>query len=127
MNRSSNPKKHYASAVYEVNSAAAVDLGTVATHIPKQSSIIPDNAIITEVVIETLTTFVGGAHTLTVNAGGVDITAATSIANRSQTVPYTTVLPKKATGIGAIKVTVATAIITSGKANIIVGYYMSGE
>ena len=127
MNRSSNPKKHYASAVYEVNSTAAVDLGTVATHIPKQSSIIPDNAIITEIVIETLTTFVGGAHTLTVNAGGVDITAATSLANRSATVPYTTVLPKKATSASAIKVTVATAVITAGKANIIVGYYMSGE
>ena len=123
MNRSSNPKKHYASAVYDFT----VDGGADTTITPAETSIIPDNALITEVVIETLTAFVGGAHTLLVNAGGVAITAATSIANRSVTVPYTTVLPKKATGIGAIKVTVATAIITSGKANIIVGYYMSGE
>ena len=123
MNRSSNPVKHYASAIYDLG----VDLGTQITHTPKQTSIIPDNAIITDMVIETLTVFAGGANTLVVNAGGVAISAATSIANRSVTVPYTTVLPKKATSASAITVTVGAANITSGKCNITVGYFMSGE
>ena len=123
MNNSSNPKKHYASAIYDV----AVDTGAVATLVPKETSVVPDNAIIVELVIETLAVGVGNSHTLIVNAGGVAISAATSIANRSVTVPYTTVTPKKATSAAAISVTIGTGIATAGKYCITVGYFTSGE
>ena len=109
MNRSSNPVKHYASAIYEVNAAAAVDLGTLAEHTPLQTSIIPDNA------------------TILVKAGNVAITAAMTQGNMSATVPYITVLPKKATSAAAITFTPATAIVTAVKLNVIVGYFLSGE
>nr|QPI16335.1 MAG: hypothetical protein NIOZUU157_00225 [Virus NIOZ-UU157] len=122
MNRSSNPVKHYAQAVYDFT----VDGGAATTITPAETSIIPDNAIITDVCIEQLLVAAGNAHTLVVNAGGVAITAATSIANRSVTVPYTTVLPKKATAASAITVTLS-AIATQGKSVITVGYFMSGE
>jgi len=123
MARSSNPIKHYASAVYDFS----IDGGAVSTITPAQTSIIPDNAVITEVCIETLTAPTGNSHTLVVNAGGVAITAATSLAERSVTVPYTTVLPKKATSASAITVTIAVGAATAGKNVITVGYFMSPE
>tara|TARA_R100001015_G_C4529325_1_gene96174 strand:+ start:245 stop:619 length:375 start_codon:yes stop_codon:yes gene_type:complete len=124
MARSSNPIKHYASAVYDF----AVDGGATSTITPSQTTVIPDNAIITEVCVETLTANTsGGSSTMTINAGGVDITAAMSIADRSVTVPYITVAPKKATSAAAIKCTIATATLTAGKCVITVGYFMSPE
>ena len=123
MARSSNPIKHYASAVYDF----AVDGGATSTITPSQTTVIPDNAIITEVCVETLTTNVGSGNTMTINAGGVDITGAMTIGNRSTTVPYTTVTPKKATSAAAIKCTLATAVLTAGKCVITVGYFMSPE
>tara|TARA_R110001592_G_scaffold3263_2_gene18242 strand:+ start:976 stop:1347 length:372 start_codon:yes stop_codon:yes gene_type:complete len=123
MARSSNPIKHYASAVYDF----AVDGGATATITPAQTTVIPDNAVIVEVCVETLTANVGSGNTMTVNAGGVDITAAMSIANRSVTVPFTTVAAKKATSAAAIKCTLATATLTAGKCVITVGYFMSPE
>jgi|TARA_R110000737_G_scaffold277046_1_gene283802 hypothetical protein len=127
MNRSSNPVKHYASAIYEVNAAAAVDLGTLAEHTPLQTSIIPDNAIITDIAVETLTASAPGTSTILVKAGNVAITAAMTQGNMSATVPYITVLPKKATSAAAITFTPATAIVTAVKLNVIVGYFLSGE
>ena len=47
--------------------------------------------------------------------------------NMSATVPYITVLPKKATSAAAITFTPATAIVTAVKLNVIVGYFLSGE
>ena len=120
-----NPEIIYASAVYDVS--GGIDLGTQITHVPARTSFIPDNATIVSVVIDTVTAFVGGANTLLVEAGGVAITAATSIANRSLTVPYTTVLPKKATTARQIQVTVGTANITAGKCIITVGYFLGME
>tara|TARA_R110000824_G_scaffold79936_1_gene201282 strand:+ start:5266 stop:5646 length:381 start_codon:yes stop_codon:yes gene_type:complete len=123
--RSINPEIIYASAVYDVS--GGIDLGTQATHIPKRTSYIPNNACIVSVVIDTVTAFVGGANTLKVLAGGEEITAATSIANRSLTVPYVNVLPKKATSDRQIKVTVGAANITAGKCIITVGYFLGME
>ena len=60
--RSINPEIIYASAVYDVS--GGIDLGTQATHIPKRTSYIPNNACIVSVVIDTVTAFVGGANTL---------------------------------------------------------------
>lgn len=122
MNRSSNPVKHYAQAVYDFT----IDGGAATTITPAQTSIIPDNAIITDIAIEQLITAAGNTHTMVVNAGNVAITAALSFGNRSLTVPWTTVLPKKATSATAITVTLS-AVATAGKSVITVGYFMSGE
>ena len=124
--RSMNPEIKYAAAIYDV----AVDGGTTAAGAitPAISSKIPDNAIIVSIVVDTLTTFVGAGNTLRVSGGGQALIASMTIANRSLTVPYTTLATTaKASGDTFITVTNGTANATAGKCVIIVGYFTPVE
>tara|TARA_R100001463_G_scaffold19495_3_gene47915 strand:- start:165 stop:548 length:384 start_codon:yes stop_codon:yes gene_type:complete len=123
MARSSNPIKHYASAVYDF----AVDGGAINTLYPSQTTVIPANAIMVDVTIETLTTHASsGSNTLKVIACGKELTGSIALADRQAGDVYTTILPKRGhTTEREIGVIIGAATLTAGKSIITVGYYTS--
>tara|TARA_R110002020_G_scaffold91083_6_gene221449 strand:+ start:102 stop:482 length:381 start_codon:yes stop_codon:yes gene_type:complete len=122
MSRSSNPIKHYASAVYDF----AVDGGGISGGLyPSQTTKIPARAVITDVTIETLTTHAsGGTNTIKILAAGQEITGSVALADRQAGDVYITVTPKIGASLAReIGIVVETAALTAGKSVITVGYF----
>ena len=118
-----NPKKHYTTAIYDVTGD---DSGAAATtHTPGTTSLIPDNAVITDVTVYCETAFAGSSGTLTINAGGVDCTAAIGVATLAEESVTIDTTGGKATSNAAIKCkTHGSNAFTGGKAHITVGYLL---
>ena len=126
MATTNNLEKKYAVGIYDVRAGAMVDTATQAgsPHTLVSSTVIPIGSLIDSVLVDTKVAFTGGANTLQVFIGGVTVTAAMSIANRSTTVPYTTLSATSVTTSAApMNVTVGTADITDGYCRIIIGYF----
>lgn len=129
MATTNNLEKKYVSAVYDPRQTIGVDAGTQAASpiTPASTSSVPVGSVINSVVIDTKAAFTGGSHTLQVKMGGVNITKATSISERSTTVPFSTLLgPVVTTNTDPINVTIAAADIAGtnvGYCRIIIGYF----
>jgi len=124
MNSSSNPQPHYASMVYDFN----ID-GWVAGFISSyENSIIPRDAIITNVYMQVFESLAGATDGIALfKIGGVvllidvysDLPAGNTI--------YTDFSHHKSQGTPATIQFAGTVPLTQGKFNIIVEYFMSGE
>ena len=126
MSRSSNPIMNFASAVYD----SQVDGVSTGVILLSQTTIIPDNAIIVQMAIETLIAPTsGGSATIMIQAGGVDLTSTLGLGTYVTATPLrtTSLRKKKALSSNPIRINVGTADLTAGKLNIILGYFMSGE
>tara|TARA_R110002110_G_scaffold75_2_gene233 strand:+ start:527 stop:907 length:381 start_codon:yes stop_codon:yes gene_type:complete len=126
MSRSSNPIMHFASAIYN-SQVDGVSTGVIEL---SQTTIIPDNALIVQMVIETLVAPTSlGSATIMIQAGGVNLTSTLVLTNFVTTTPLTTISlrKKKALSSNPIRINVGTADLIAGKLNIILGYFMSGE
>jgi hypothetical protein len=91
---------------------------------------IPDNAIVTQVVQDTLTTVTsGGSATVQLILGSTNLTGATAIASITGTgtiaLASGTAI-KVATGAN-LKVAIATAALTAGKVRFLVTYHISQD
>lgn len=123
-----NPKKHYITAKYDF----AVDgAGTGAyprTIACATTSTLPDNAIVNEVVMYCPAAFTsGGAATVGINAGGVNVTGLVAKAALTDEVVVASPLMAvggKATAAGPIKIISGVAAITAGVMEITVGYFI---
>ena len=121
-----HPKKAYISAIYDVSGADAGTAGQTITPVDTQK--LPDNAVVTDVSIFAETAFVGSGGTLTVNAGGVDVTAAIAVGDLGDEAVIFDSTGGKATSGAEIKAkTHASNAFTAGKAHIIVGYFQFGD
>ena len=126
MATTNNLEKKYAVGIYDTRAGAMVDTATTAgsPHTLVSGTVIPIGSLIDSVLVDTKVAFTGGANTLQVFIGGVTVTAAMSIANRSTTVPYTTLAATSVTTTAAaMNVTVGAANITDGYCRIIIGYF----
>lgn len=121
----------FAKAQYDFS----VDGGAVSTITPTSNTTIPANAIILGGIIDVLTTFTsGGSATIAVgtSAGSstTSLKAATAVATYTAgllaVVPvFTAATMVKLTAAGQITLTIGTAALTDGKANVIVAYLQS--
>jgi hypothetical protein len=126
MATTNNIQKKYVVGIYDTRAGAMVDTATTAgsPHTLVSSTVVPIGSLIDSVKVDTKVTFAGGANTLQVHIGGVNVTKAMSIAERSTTVPFSTLLgPVVTTNAEAMNVTVAVANITDGYCRIIIGYF----
>tara|TARA_R110000824_G_scaffold66344_4_gene172257 strand:+ start:7848 stop:8237 length:390 start_codon:yes stop_codon:yes gene_type:complete len=125
MNATNNLEKKFVSAIYDFTDdgsayATAGGVTSLAT-----TSIVPVGSLINSVLVETkVLNASGGASTMLVTIGGVNVTGAMSIANRSVTTPYVTLAAQDiTTSTDPIKVTLGTADLNAGKCRIIIGYF----
>lgn len=127
MATTNNLEKKYAVGIYDTRAGAMVDTATTAgsPHTLVSSTVVPIGSVIDSICVDTKVVFAGGANTLQVFIGGITVTGAMSIADRSVTVPYKTLSadPKVTTTAAAMNVTVGAANITDGYCRIIIGYF----
>lgn len=137
---SSIGRSHYlAYAKYDFS----VDGGAVATITPKQNSTIPNNAIITQVVINIITTLTGTTGNVSFGlsagstAGVAAFLAATARASLATDTVWQGVPVQQATGAqtsyikmtadGTITMTISTNALTAGKCEVFVDYLLPNE
>ena len=129
MAKSNNVEKHFVKAVWDFDD----DTGAVATLALKQTSNIPQYALVTDVCLDTtVVNASAGANTLQVAVGATAITAAIAIGDRNNVAdPPITALsaPIKVPTAGGdeIKVIMAGAAATAGRCTITVGYILSDQ
>ena len=120
MAKTNNLEKKYVSAIYDFTD----DAGAISAITPKTTSVVPTGSLINSVLVETIVANVGTGNTMVVNIGGVDVTGAMTLGNRSVTTPWVTLAAQDITTTTApIIVTLATAVLTAGKCRIIIGYF----
>ncbi len=130
MAKSNNVQKHFVSAVWDFDD----DTGATGTLPLKQTSNIPQYALVTDVCLDTtiVNTDGGGGNTLQVAVGAVGITAAIALGARNNVAdPPVTALsaPIKVATAGGdeIKVIMGTAAALAGRCTITVGYILSDQ
>lgn len=112
----------------------SVDGGAISTITPAKNAIIPSKAIILGGIIDVLTTFVGATATISIGtsagSSAASLKAATAVASYTAgllaVVPvFTAATMVKMSAAGQVTLTIATAALTAGKANVIIAYVMS--
>tara|TARA_R110000737_G_scaffold57116_3_gene82207 strand:- start:564 stop:959 length:396 start_codon:yes stop_codon:yes gene_type:complete len=123
-----NPRKHYITAKYDFAVDGAGAAGFPRTITLANTSTLPDNAIVNEVVMYVPTLVTGGTGaTLGINAGGVNVTDLVAKASLTDEVVVSTEKVKaggKATSAAAIKVISGTSALTAGVVEITIGYFI---
>mgnify|MGYP000234577961 CR=1 FL=1 len=113
----------------------SVDGGAIGLITPKFNVTIPDNAVIVGGTINSTTAFVGATATISIgtSAGssatsilGVTAVASYSLDARINAVPVFAT-PVKMTASGVVTLTVATAPLTAGVAEIVLYYWVAGN
>jgi len=120
----------------------AVDGGAVSTITPKQNTVIPINAIITEVIISVGATTVGSTGNVSIGlsaggAGAAALLANTARASLSTGSIFQGVPVQSATGAntayikmsaaGSVTVTIATNALTAGRLEVFIKYVLPVE
>ena len=108
----------------------SVDGGAVSTITPSSNFTIPNNAIITDVIMHTSTAMTsGGSATVALAIGGVTIHGAQAFDHGDWDDEDVTVeaINDKTTASGQLTFTVATAALTAGVVHFYVKYFLSLE
>lgn len=115
--------KFVARAIYDFS----VDGGTSGAITLADTTMIPDNAVVSNVIIHSPTAVTSaGAATVAVTAGGVTVSAAIGKANLDDNQVQSDSTGGKATSAANIGVTVGTADTTAGYLIIYVEYFLEG-
>jgi len=124
MATTNNLEKKYVSAIYDFDDDSS-DIGTAGgVTTLKTTSSVPVGSLINSILVETKTLNAGTGNTMLLTIGGVNVTSALTIAERSVTTPYVTLAAQDiTTSTDPIKVTLATANLTAGKCRFIIGYF----
>jgi hypothetical protein len=111
---------------------ATADLGTAASHVPSDATVIPQNAIIIRCTtyVSRAMVAVGGTPTIKFDVGGIAMVSVqncvghASLADEKVT---STVVGLKTTAAGAPTVTIADQAINAGCVDIYVDYYLGSS
>lgn len=123
-----NPRKHYVTAKYDFDVDATGTGAFPRTVTLANTSKLPDNAIVNEVVLHSTTALsTGSSPTFGISCGGVDLTAlvpAATLSTQAVVAADAVDAGAKTTSAANIDVEVGVAALTAGVVEITVGYFL---